>query len=59
VIEIGPLLRLANGSHQLNASIYVLAGWVVAVKRALGAGGAPLGWVANLLNIEAKVVLQR
>jgi hypothetical protein len=53
VIEIGPLLRLANGSHQLNASIYVLAGQAVVVKRALGAGGAAFGWVANLLSIEA------
>jgi hypothetical protein len=52
VIEIGPLLRLANGSHQLNASIYVLAGQAVVVKRALGAGGAAFGWVANLLSIE-------
>ena len=59
VIEIGPLLRLTNGSHQLITSIYVLAGWAVVVKRVLGAGGASLGWVAKLLSIEAKAVLQR
>lgn len=42
VIEIGPLLRLADSSHQFNASIYVLAGRVVAVNRSWARPGRPL-----------------
>jgi hypothetical protein len=33
VIEIGPLLRLTKGSHQLNASTHVLAGRLAAVNQ--------------------------
>jgi hypothetical protein len=42
VIEIGPLLRLADSSHQFNASIYVLAGRVVAVNQPWARPGLPL-----------------
>jgi hypothetical protein len=58
VIEIGPLLRLTNGSHQSSASIYVLTGWAVVVNWCW-AQVAPLCWAAKLLSIEAKVVLRQ
>jgi hypothetical protein len=41
VIEIGPLLRLADSSHQFNASKYVLAERLVAVNRSWARPGGP------------------